>query len=334
MKAVFLLEPDCKHIQPIFGNGRYEQYAELMELPWLFVHPKNLEEHKDYLKDVTIAVSTWGIPYFSSEEIQQYLPSLKLLLYVAGTVQHFARPFLENGVRICTAGEIMNTPVAEFTLAAILHANKGVLRSYAMYREEGWHAANSHFIYGYPGTYYTKVGILGAGRIGSLVIKMLKNHLVNILVFDPFLSDERAKELGVQKAGLEEIFSTCQTISCHLADNPQTRGLLDYRLFSMMKDNATFVNTGRGAQVVEADLLRALHDEPNRSAVLDVTDPEPADGSVILHQPNIFVSPHLAGTACEENYHLTDGVLEIFKEFLKTGTLRAEVTESMLATMA
>ena len=332
-KAVFFSKPDSEHIEGVFGQGRFEQYAEVLELPRLFVHRDNLKEHREYLKDVTVGVCTWGMPEFTAEEIREYLPSLELLLYVAGSVHYFAHPFLNSGIRITTAGAIMNEPVAEFTLAAILHANKGTLLSIDLYRQKGWQESHDIPLYKFPGTYRTKVGILGAGRIGALVIRMLKNHSVELLVFDPFLSEERAQEMGVKKAGLKEIFSTCQTISNHLADNPQTRGMLDYELFSLMGDTAAFVNTGRGAQVVEADLVRAMQEKPLRHAILDVTYPEPAD-PIMLCQPNIFCTPHIAGSAREESYRLADGVLDIYKEFLATGHLREEVTKDMLATMA
>ena len=80
---------------------------------------------------------------------------------------------------------------------------------------------------------------------------------------------------------LEEIFQECQTISKHIANNPQTVGMLDYHLFSQMRPDAAFINTGRGAQVVETDLVRALKEEPGRFALLDVTWPEPVELSLI-----------------------------------------------------
>ncbi len=103
---------------------------------------------------------------------------------------------------------------------------------------------------------------MGVGAIGTQVIKLLKLYKTEILAYDPYLSDERAAELGVVKASLEEIFSKCQTISNHMANKSETVGMLNYRLFSMMKDKAAFVNTGRGPQVVEEDLIRALREKP------------------------------------------------------------------------
>ena len=99
--------------------------------------------------------------------------------------------------------------------------------------------------------------------------------------------------MGVTKHSLEEIFSSCQTISNHLANNPKTVGILNVDLFNLMLDNATFINTGRGAQVVEKDLIAALKKAPARTAILDVTDPEPfEEDSELRSLENVILTPH------------------------------------------
>ena len=154
------------------------------------------------------------------------------------------------------------------------------------------------------------------------------------MVFDPFLSEEKAKRLQIERTySLEEIFSRCQTISNHLANNPQTVHMLDYSLFSRMKPNAAFINSGRGAQVVEEDLIRALKEEPDRTAVLDVTWPEQAK-SEFLAMSNVFCTPHIAGFAAEEVLRMADVMLDVLREYLDHGKLIYEVTEDMLETMA
>ena len=93
------------------------------------------------------------------------------------------------------------------------------------------------------------------------VIEKIKQNLefTRILVFDSFLSDEKAEELGVEKVSLETIFSESDVITNHLADNAQTKGMLNIKHFSLMKKGSAFINTGRGAQVVESDLIEALN---------------------------------------------------------------------------
>ena len=334
LKGVFLANPEGFRIRYVFAKGRRERFEELLDMHPELIFQGNLEKYRDFLRETQVIVATWEIPLLTKEEIAEYFPNLKLLIYAAGSVQRFARPYLELGVRIVSAWGAMSVPVAEFTVGEIIHANKGFYRSLALYKELSYDASHWKILKEYPGTYHTKVGILGAGMIGSLVIKMLQQYSVELMVYDPFLSVERAKELGIDKTySLEEIFSECQTISNHIANNPQTVGIFDYRLFSLMKDNATFINTGRGAQVVEDDLIRALKEKPERTAVLDVTWPEPVRPD-LMELPNVFCTPHIAGFAADEVLRMPDAMLEILERYLQDGSLQYEVTMEMLATMA
>lgn len=334
IKGVFLANPDGFRIRYVFAKGRRERFEQLLDMLPELVCRENLEEHRDFLQETQVIVATWEIPLLTREEIAAYFPKLKLVIYAAGSVQKFARPYLEQGVRVVSAWGAMSIPVAEFTVGEIIHANKGFYRSLALYKELSYNAAHWKILQEYPGTYHTKVGILGAGMIGSLVIRMLRQYSAEIMVFDPFLSPERAKELGIDRTySLEEIFSECQTISNHIANNPQTVGMLDYHLFCRMKDNAAFINTGRGAQVVEDDLIRALKEKPERCAILDVTWPEPVRPD-LMALPNVFCTPHIAGFAADEVLRMPDVMLEVLEQYLKDGSLRYEVTMEMLATMA
>ena len=186
-----------------------------------------------------------------------------------------------------------------------------------------------------PGNYGCKVGLIGVGMIGSLVAEMLKVYNHKILVFDPFCSQEKADRLGVELCSLERIFSECQVISNHLANNPQTVGMLNYDLFKLMKPNATFLNTGRGAQVVEADLAKALTEKPDAVAVLDVTFPEPIqEDNPLLALDNVYLTPHIAGSQADEVHRMAEYMIEEFKSFTKGNPTRYEVSEKMLETMA
>jgi len=214
-------------------------------------------------------------------------------------------------------------------------ANKGAFLARERYKTEGYEAAGEFAHQMLPGTYHTKIGILGAGAIGALTIELLKGYSVDIYVFDPFLSDARAAELGVTKCSLQEVFSQCQTISNHMANNAQTAGMLNYDVLSLMSDTACFINTGRGAQVVEADLVRVLEEQPNRCAILDVTYPEPVEENhAFLRLPNVFLFPHIAGHANEEAHMFADCMIEQLRRYQNGLPLQYEVMPDMLKTMA
>lgn len=293
-----------------------------------------LEKYKEQLSEVEYAFSTWGMPDLSDEEISTYLPNLKAVFYAAGSVQGFAEPFLKRGIHIFSAWGANGVPVAEMTLAQIILANKGYFQQFHRYTNgNDWKTRGAGNPY--PGNYETKVGIIGAGMIGKLVIALLKNINVDVLVFDPFLPDEKAEELGVTKTDLITIFKECSVISNHLASNDQTFGMLNKACFDAMAPNATFINTGRGAQVVEADLIAALKAEPNRVALLDVTYPEPpAEDSELYTLPNVFLAPHIAGSLGNEWHRMAEYMYDEYRAFDSGADTRFEVTLKMLETMA
>lgn len=139
----------------------------------------------------------------------------------------------------------------------------------------------------------------------------------------------------VEPASLEEIFSECEVISNHLANNEQTRNILHYDLFRRMHDNATFINTGRGAQVVEADLVRALKEKSHCCAILDVTDPEPPDpDSPFFGMENVILTPHLAGSQRDEWWRMAEYMYEEALLLEAGKPTRYHVTHKMLETMA
>lgn len=284
--------------------------------------------------DVEFIFSTWGMPSMSEEEIKKCFPSLKCVFYAAGSVQAFARPFLACGVKVFSAWAANAVPVVEYTLAQIILANKGFF-AHSREMKKGNREAGKVFKAAYPGNYGENVGIIGVGMIGSQVAERLKNYKLNVLAFDPFLSDERAEKLGIKKASLEEVFSTCRVVTNHMANNEQTKGMLDYKYFSKMLPYSTFINTGRGAQIVEPDLVRVLEERPDVTAILDVTFPEPpAEGHAFYSLPNCFLTPHIAGSLMNETHRMAEYIIEEYERFINNEPCLYEVSVKMLETMA
>lgn len=334
MKIVFLTnEPsNIRNVYPAYIKDALAKEIGIDEIP--VVMGNALEENRAVLADAEYAFSTWGMPQLTEEEIAEYLPSLKAVFYGAGSVQYFAKPFLNMGVKVFSAWAANAVPVAEYTVAEIILSGKGVFTASRLFKEQGREAAGK-FTNRFRGNYGAKVGLIGAGMIGSLVAEMLKAYRFEVLVFDPFLPAEKAERLGVKMASLEEIFSQCQVVSNHLANNPQTVGMLNYKLFSLMGDYTTFINTGRGAQVVEADLIRAMKEKPTRTALLDVTFPEPPeDDSEFYTLPNVILTPHSAGSQSDELYRMSEYMLNEYRALTAGEPTKYEVTLKMLETMA
>jgi phosphoglycerate dehydrogenase-like enzyme len=294
---------------------------------------EELEARKEELQTVDYIFSTWGMLPLTKEQILTYFPNLKSVFYAAGTVQAFARPFLELGISVHSAWRANGIPVAEVTVSEILLANKGFFHRRVRSRSE-W--TNQDPEYRFPGNYGTKVGILGAGMIGAKVIELLRPFNLDLYVFDPFLSDERAEALGVTKASLEEIFETCHIVSNHLANKPETVGIIRRDLLARMGEYAVFINTGRGAQVDMAALIDEMRAHPARMAILDVTDPEepPKEGNPIYDVDNIILTPHIAGSIGYETHRMADFMYEEYKAVASGKDPKHAVSLAMLETMA
>lgn len=288
--------------------------------------------------DCEYIFSTWYMPVFSDEEVKAIFPNLKALFYAAGTVKYFAEPFLHNGIRVFSAAKANAIPVAEFTVAQIILANKGY---FTAQRKFTW----PMLPYGFrkirkkaelhTGNYESAIGLLGCGGVGSMVAQLLKPYNMTIKVYDPYLSKERADSLGVISVCLEEIFSTCDVVSNHLPDIPETKSIIGNRLLSSMKPFATLINTGRGAQIDESALVKVLRKRKDLTALLDVTQHEPPfPWSGLYSLDNVFLTPHIAGSAGHEVNRMIDFTHECYKDFLSGKNPQGEVTLSSISTKA
>lgn len=328
MKAAYLCtNPGA--ISYVYGEKQHEMVEMRVELlPGIFT-----SVHDERLKDVEAVFSTWGMPVCTEEEIREYMPKLRYVFYAAGTVQNFARPFLNCGIRVFSAWQANAVPVVEFAHAQIMLALKGYFQT-RQAMKHGRHEGRSVFE-NYPGVFDVKVGLLGCGAIGSRVAEKLKVSDVEVLVFDPFLSDERANALNVRKTDLDEIFAECDVVSNHLANLPETVGIIRREHLMSMKPYSTFINTGRGPQLDEKDLYDMLTADKTRFALLDVmTDEENSDTKPLNSLDNCWITPHIAGSSGYEVRRMAEYMIEAWEKVTTGQACSYEVTEKMLETMA
>ena len=309
--------------------GKLAEYGELSDK----INRKNLGENSDFLKDCEIAFSTWGMPKFTKEEIKEYMPKLKAVFYSAGTVQYFARPFLESGVKVYSAFAANAVPVAEYTFAQITLAAKGYFQSAKYYRSLPLRALS--FANSSTGNFGCKVGLVGLGAIGQMVAKRLMELDVEVYAYDPFVPEEKATELGVKLISLEELFSECDVISNHLANKPELENVFNYKLFKRMKKHSTFINTGRGAQVAEYSLAFSLLLHPSRTFVADVLKREYFPYiNPLFWCPNAILTPHIAGSTGKEPQRMAYYMMEEMEKLLSGEETKYEVTLESLERMA
>ena len=335
MKAIFLCEKDNK-IFRVYDQETCDTLQALTGIEKIRYNKETILNDPAKFADVELIFSTWGMSQLTEEEIKTYLPKLKCVFYGAGSVQKFARPFLNCGVKVFSAWAANAIPVAEFTVAQIILANKGYFRSTHVYHATQDKKAAAAAVKSCNGNYGETVGLIGAGgMIGRLVIDMLKAYNLKVAVCSTSLTNEKAKALGVENCNLEELFKRSFVVSNHLANNEHTKGMLHYNLFRQMRENAVFINTGRGAQVVEDDLVKALQERPDLTALLDVTHPEPpVTDHPFYTLPNCLLTPHIAGSAGDEVARMGLYMLRECEAYLSGAATQYEVTEKMLETMA
>lgn len=333
MRSIFLCEQPAT-LNSVYSEDQRERLAVTANVDADVYRRADLLTAPEKFADVDYVFSTWGMPSLSEDEIARCLPNLKCVFYAAGSVQAFARPFLSRGVRVFSAWAANAVPVAEYTVAQIILAGKGFYAYPSLMRKRDFAACN-HLKKSYVGNYGERVGLIGVGMIGSMVAERLRSYDLEVCAYDPFLSPERAASLHVKLVSLEELFSGCRVISNHLANNAQTQGMLNYDLFSRMLPYSTLINTGRGAQVVEGDLVRLLRERPDVTAVLDVTDPEPPlEGHEFYTLPNCHLTPHIAGSMNAETHRMAEYMIEEFDHLMIGHPTSFEVTMKMLETMA
>ena len=321
-------------IDRVYPESVRQRLNGLLDLLPGVLTEETLNVRAEELKDVSVLLSTWGMPALAQQRIAEIFPNLQALFYGAGSVQAFARPFLSSGVRVFSAWAANAVPVAEYAVSQIVLSGKGCFQAMRRCRDHD-RADACRFVASQPCNYGIRVGLLGAGMIGRMVAERLKAFAYEVLVYDPFVSDETLNALGARRAELDEIFSTCQIISNHVANLPSTVGMINEILLRSMLPNATFINTGRGAQVDEAALARAMEECPDRTALLDVTFPEPPDAdSPLLRLPNVFLTPHIAGSMGQEVARMGAYMADECARVLSGAAARYEVTPAMLETMA
>lgn len=297
------------------------------------INRSNLAENAAFLADCEIAFSTWGMPEFTKEEIAEYMPKLKAVFYAAGTVQYFARPFLESGIKVYSAFAANAVPVAEYTFAQITLAAKGYFQSAKYYRPLLLHS--HRFAHSSTGNFGCKVGLVGLGAIGKMVAQRLSALDVEIYACDPFVSEETAKELNVTLVDMETLFSECDVISNHLANKPELENIFNKKLFKKMKKHSTFINTGRGAQVAEFQLALSLWLHPSRTFVADVIKNEVFPFiSPLFWCHNAVLTPHIAGSTGKEPQRMAYYMMEEMQKLLSGEQTEYEVTLESLERMA
>ena len=165
------------------------------------------------------------------------------------------------------------------------------------------------------------LGVIGAGNIGGIVCDRAIGLKMKVIAYDPFLSDARAKKLGVTKVELDELYARADFITLHVPATDQTRGMINAEALAKMKKGVRIINCARGGLVDEAALAEALKAGHVAGAAFDVFEAEPATNSPLFNLPNVVCTPHLGASTTEAQENVALQVAEQMSDFLLTGAV-------------
>lgn len=256
------------------------------------------------LAEADVLLAHWGCPPIDDAALD-LAPRLGLVAYAAGSVRGVVTPAVwQRGITVTSAAAANAVPVAEYTLAAILLANKGALAA-VQHRPGGAPPPRPRTV----GNYRRRVGVVGASNVGRRLLRMLDGFDLETVVHDPWLDDAEADALHTTRVGLDELCATSDVVSVHVPELPATRHLIGADQLALMADGTTLINTSRGS-LVDAAALEPELVTGRLSAVLDVTDPEPLPPfSPLWSLPNVALTPHLAGSLDTELARLADAAV-------------------------
>ncbi|MGA9266966.1 MAG: phosphoglycerate dehydrogenase [Rhodomicrobium sp.] len=165
------------------------------------------------------------------------------------------------------------------------------------------------------------LGIIGCGNIGSIVADRAHGLRMKVIGYDPFLTDERAIDLGVERVSLEELLRRADFITLHTPLTEKTKNIINAQSIATMKKGVRIINCARGGLVVEADLADAIESGHVAGAAVDVYEVEPPKENVLFGLPNVICTPHLGASTSEAQENVAIQVAEQMADFLLTGAI-------------
>jgi phosphoglycerate dehydrogenase-like enzyme len=294
-------------------------------------------ERLPQLAQVEVIFGGWGMPLLDEKTLEA-LPRLKAIFYAAGTVKSFTtKAVWERGIVISSAAAQNAIPVAEYCLGAILMSLKGVLRTVSQLDKSAtvasWHKESSNFV---PiGAYGVTIGLVSYGMIARLLRQHLRSFDLKVQVYCPFLSEVEAAQEAVELVTLDHLFATCDFVSIHTPELPETKAMIGRALLNQMKQGATLLNTARGSVIDQPALVQVFQERKDLIALLDVLEVEPPQmEDPVLSLSNILVTPHLAGSVGSERERMGRFALDEFLRYQNGSRLLGRIESEMLSAMA
>ena len=275
---------------------KLEQLGEFRAVGGLLQRGDSPERVAELCTGAHVLVTGWGSPKITPVILDQ-LPQLKMIAHSAGSVASICYEAWERGIVITNVMPIMAMGVAEFTVTCILNG----LRRYEVFINPTLLDSNPYFSVPKVGFCLRNktVGLVGLGIIGREVVKLLSAFGCKLMVHDPFLPAEVAKDLGVTLCDLDTLMAKSDIVSLHAPGTEACKDIINEPRLRMLKPGAILVNTARGI-LIDHDALARVAGEGKIGVYLDVTRPEPLPADHPLRQmSNVIITPHVAGPTVE-----------------------------------
>lgn len=325
---VFFPEENIKMIESLFDEVIWNETGRML----------TKEELLEIIPDVDAVITCWNSTPFDAD-IVKAAKKLKIVAHLAGSVATYVCPELyDAGVKVIGANDMQFAEsVAEGALAYMLLSLRELPKSCKyldVMHETGWREFKAQ-VKEKRGILDRTVGIVSYGAIADHLARMLQPFHCKIKVYSRSISDEKLKQYNMERASLEEIFSTCDVISIHTAWNKHTEGMISKELIQSMKDNALIVNTARGRVIDEPALIEELKTGRIKAA-LDVfwQEPHPYEPGGLYDLDNCIIIPHEGGPTPDRYRHIAISIMNEVYDFLKNGApLKSEISKEKAMSM-
>lgn len=291
------------------------------------------DDVSELLDGAVACVTGWGTPPFGEDLLTEH-PKLRLVAHTAGSIRSLVPPTaIERGLRVSHAAAIIADAVAELVISqALLGLRRLHETDRAMKAGGDWKELRE----GHSGRLLggQTVGVIGAGYVGRIVVRLFKAFGCKVLVYDPLLTEAEADTLGVKTRPLDDLLASSDVVTVHAPVLPETRGMIGAAQLARLRDGAVFVNTARAVLVDDEALLHEVQ-SGRIFAALDVFEQEPLPVDAPIRKvPNVVLSPHLAGHTDETYARQGQAMVDEVQRFLRGEPLRYEIPAVMLPVMA
>ncbi|MGN7471992.1 NAD(P)-dependent oxidoreductase [Brevibacillus sp. SAFN-007a] len=266
------------------------------------------------IRDVEVLITSWKSSYIS-ERIIRCAPKLKFIGHAGGSIKKQVHSSaIDKGIKVVSGTTVIANSVAEYALGMMICGLRNINNYIESVKNGGWRWEVNR---GWEPSLFNKVvGLIGFGEVAKKLRKLLKPFNCDVVIYDPYLTDEEANDNDVRKVPLNELLSSSDIISLHCGLNEQSNNLLNKNRITLLKENAIIINTANGHLLDERELVK-VSKEKNIKVVLDVFKKEPMDPNDELRKINgFYCTPHIAGGTLDERRSLLGYIVDNLDMFI------------------